>query len=378
MPARSDLADGLARPALAQVRPYEPGRPVDDVMRERGIASAVKLASNEGPFAPMPGAIEAIRRAASDVRLYPDSGSWALRDALSARLGVGAENVLVGAGIDGIIGSLAALMLDPGDELAMPWPSFISWRQRAAVAGARVRDAGLAPDGSCDLDALAAAVGPRTKLAVVVSPNNPTGAAVAAESLAEFLDDLPEHVLPVIDEAYFEYLPGDGHDGVALLREGRRVAVLRTFSKAYGLAGLRVGYLAGPSGLVAALGKVRHAFDVNALAQAAALASLGEARQHLPERIALTRGERDRVAKGLRALGLPPFPSTANFLLVDVGSSERAAALNAGLLDRGVIVRPAGPFGAAAALRMTIGWPEENDRLLEALGELREAGASPR
>lgn len=251
----------------------------------------------------------------------------------------------------------------------MAWPSFMSWRQQAILRGATVRTAPLAADGSYDLDALAAQVTPRTKVVVVVSPNNPTGAAVRADDLRRFLAELPGHVLPVVDEAYFEYLGADGHNGAELLAEGRPLAVVRTFSKAFGLAGLRVGYLMAPPELLGLLARVRSVFDVSAPAQAAAVASLADAPQHLAGRIALIGSEREVVAAGLRDLGLPALPSTANFLTFDTGSAERAAALNTALLARGVIIRPLGAFGAPASIRVTIGWPAENARFLAALEE---------
>jgi histidinol-phosphate aminotransferase len=370
------LPPGIARRALASVTPYQPGRPIDDVRRELGLERVVKLASNEGPHPPFPAAREAIARAAADQRLYPDPGCWALRDALSGRLGVPADALVVGNGVDALIKLLCLALLEEGDELAMGWPSFISWRGGAALMGATVRAAPLRDDGAYDLDALLALVGPATKLVVVVSPNNPTGGAVSAAGLAAFLDALPDHVLPVLDEAYFEYLPPGGHDGAALLRAGRRLAVTRTFSKAYGLAGLRVGYLAGPPELIRLLSAVRNAFDVNAVAQAAALASLAEADAELPPRMAENVRERGLVASGLRALGLDPLPSTANFLLVPLGSAARATALNDALLRRGIIVRPAGPFGAPDALRISIGLPGENAEMLVATAAaLAEIGA---
>ena len=209
---------------------------------------------------------------------------------------------------------------------------------------------------------------------MVVSPNNPTGGAVGADELEAFLDALPAHVLPVLDEAYFEYLPEGSHDGVAMLRSGRSLVVMRTFSKAYGLAGLRVGWMAGPPDLIAALTPVRNAFDVNALAQAAALASLADAPEHLPPRIAMAREGRTRLADGLRQLGLEPLPSEANFVFVPVGE-DRARALDAALTARGVIVRPAGAFGAPGALRITVGTPEQVDRVLVAMAEAREETA---
>jgi histidinol-phosphate aminotransferase len=369
------LPEGLVRAALEGVQAYQPGRPIGDVQRELGLDSVVKLASNEGPFPPMPGALEAIARAGAEARLYPDAGAWELRDALSGRLGLPAEAILPGAGIDGLIRLLTTALLDPGDELAMGWPSFVSWRQAAQIQGATVRTAPLGADGAYDLQALAAEIGPRTKLAVVVSPNNPTGAAVSAAALEAFLDALPGHVLAVLDEAYFEYLPPGGHDGAALVAQGRPLAVLRTFSKAYGLAGLRVGYLVGTPELVRTLGLVRLVFDVTAPAQAAAVASLAEADRHLPERMRLNVAERGMLEAGLRALALAPLPSSANFVLVDVGSPERAEALNQALLRQGVIVRPARAFGAPASLRISVGWPHENARALAALaGALAEVG----
>ena len=348
---------------------YEPGRPIEDVRRELGVDSVIKLASNEGPFPPMPGALAAIRDEAAGARAYPDPGAWALRDAIAARVGLEPSQVLPGAGVDGLIKLMCLALLDPGDELAMAWPSFLSWRQGTQIQGATVRAAPLASGGAYDLDALLDQVTPRTKIAVVVSPNNPTGAAVGADDIVRFLDALPESVLPVVDEAYFEYLPADGHDAAALVAGGRPMAAMRTFSKAYGLAGLRVGYLLGPHELVRTMGLVRNVFDVSGLAQAAAVASLAEADALLPERISLNDTERAVMAAGMRALGLDPLPSTANFLLVDLGSAERARAVNDALLARGVIVRPARAFGAPAALRVTVGRPEENARFLAAAAE---------
>jgi histidinol-phosphate aminotransferase len=359
----------LVRPSLAAVEPYEPGRPLEEVRRESGLSSVVKLASNEGPFPPMPAALEAIAACAAGQRLYPDPGAWALRDALARRHGIEPARLLVGNGVDSLIKLLCLTVLDPGDALVMAWPSFPSWRQGALIQGAEVVAAPLAADGAYDLDALLGAITPRTKLVVVVSPNNPTGQAVPRDDLAAFVDRLPDHVLPALDEAYFEYLPADGHDGVALARDGRPLVVLRTFSKAYGLAGLRVGWMTAPAALVSALHRVRNAFDVNGLAQAAALASLAEADEHLPGRIALALAERERLAAGLVALGLAPLPSAANFLLVELGADRARPAYEA-LLARGVIVRPARAFGAPGALRITVGWPEENERLLAALADV--------
>jgi histidinol-phosphate aminotransferase len=255
--------------------------------------------------------------------------------------------------------------IDPGDQVVMGWPSFISWRQGALMMGGEPVLVPLAPNGAYDLDAVLAAIGPRTKLVVIVSPNNPTGAAVSPEDLAAFMDRVPGHVLTVLDEAYFEFLPKGSHDGAELLRSGRPIAVTRTFSKVYGLAGLRVGYLMADPGLLGALARVRNVFDVSTAAQVAAIATLAEADAHLPERLSLNVTERGRVDAALRGLGLAPAPSDANFLFIDLGSAERAGAAFDGLIQRGVIVRPTRGFGAPTAIRVTIGWPYENDRFLQ-------------
>jgi histidinol-phosphate aminotransferase len=373
--AEPRLPEGAARPALAGVSPYEPGRPIDDVRRELGLERIIKLASNEGPYPPFPAAIEAIARVAGEQRLYPDPGAWALRDGLSATLGVAADRIVVGNGVDSLIKLLCLSLLDPGDELVMGWPSFVSWRQGAGIQAAKVRAAPLGAGGAYDLDALLEQITPRTKLVVVVSPNNPTGGAVEAAALERFLERVPGHVVPVLDEAYFEYLPAGRHDGVALVNAGARLVVTRTFSKAYALAGLRVGYLAGPRDLATLLGRVRNAFDVNAIAQAAAVASLSDAPAHLGRRVAEVTAERGLVDVGLRALGFEPLPSYGNFLLIGTGSPERAARLNTALTERGIIVRPARAFGAPDALRVTIGRPDENAEFLMAMGiAIRETG----
>ena len=364
------LPTGLLRPALGAVDPYEPGRPIEAVQLELGLAEVVKLASNEGPFPPMPGAQQAIADAAEGLRMYPDPGCWALRDAISARTGVPSECILPGNGVDSLIKLVCLATIDPGDQVVMGWPSFISWRQGALMMGGEPVLVPLAPGGAYDLDAVLAAITPRTKLVVVVSPNNPTGAAVSASELEAFLDRVPAHVLTVLDEAYFEFLPPGSHDGAALMRAGRPLAVTRTFSKIYGLAGLRVGYLMAHPDLLSGLARVRNVFDVSALAQVAAIASLAEADTHLPERFSLNVAERARVDTAVRELGLDPLPSDANFLFIELGSTERANAAYEGLLQQGVIVRPARGFGAPTAIRVTIGWPFDNDRFLRVFQEI--------
>ena len=362
------MTGGLFRRSIADLIPYEPGKPIEEVQRELGLERVVKLASNEGPFPPFPAAVEAIERSVRDLNRYPDGGVYALRAALADLHGVAFEEVVVGGGADGVIDLLSQATLENGDEIVCGWPSFPSYVLDAAKVGAVVRKVPLR-DHVYDLDGLLEAIGPRTKLVYVCHPNNPTGTANGRAELLAFVDRLPGHVLAVLDQAYFEYIDdADYLDGIAeLFREGRRVAVLRTFSKIYGLAGLRVGYAVAPADVVAATSKVRRAFDVTAPAQAAALASLDGA-DELARRRALNAAGRSEIEAALRAHGLePPGPAVGNFLFAEVGDG---AALFDRLLRQGVIVRPLAGFGAPEAIRVTVGTPEENAFFAASLGHV--------
>ena len=368
----------LIRPALDGLVPYEPGKPVEVVQRELGLDHVVKLASNEGPFGPFPVAIEAIRRALPESNRYPDGGCYRLRETLAERHGVRFEEVIVAAGADAVIGYVCQSTLDPGDEIVTPWPSFPSYvldPLKAAAVTVRVP----VDVGRVDVDALLAAVTSRTKLAFVPTVNNPTGTMTPREDLLRFLDAVPEHVLTVIDEAYFQYVEDPSFpDAIEeAAKRGRNVLALRTFSKIFGLAGLRIGYGVGPAGVVSAMRKVQRAFDVTTPAQEAALASLDDDAE-LERRRAVNRDAMAALEAVLREHGFDPIsPAVGNFLFVDVG--EDAAALDQRLLRRGVIVRPMGSFGAPSALRITAGTPEEIAFLAEQLDAVLvpEAGRIP-
>jgi histidinol-phosphate aminotransferase len=357
----------LFRESIADLVPYEPGKPVEEVQRELGLERVIKLASNEGPFPPFPAALEAMERGEQELNRYPDGGVWALRAALAERAGVAFDEVVVGSGADGIIDLLSQATLDPGDEVVCGWPSFPSYVLDALKLGAEPRRVPLR-DHVYDLDAMLETIGPGTKLVYVCHPNNPTGTANGRAELLSFLDRLPEHVLCVLDQAYFEYIDDPEYaDGVELFREGRRLAVLRTFSKIYGLAGLRVGWAVAPADVVTATSKVRRAFDVTAAAQAAALASLDDA-EEIARRRELNAAGRDRVAEILRSHGLDPVgPSFGNFVFADVGGGR---AMFERLLREGVIVRPLDGFGAPEAIRVSVGTPEENEFFAVALGHV--------
>jgi histidinol-phosphate aminotransferase len=356
----------LIRPALDGLVPYEPGKPVELVQRELGLGRVVKLASNEGPFGPFPSALEAIQRALPGSNRYPDGGCYRLRETLAERHGVRFEEVIVAAGADAVIGYACQSTLDPGDEIVTPWPSFPSYVLDPLKASSVTVRVPL-DEGRVDVDALLAAVTPRTKLAFVPTVNNPTGTMTPRDDLLRFLDGVPEHVLTVVDEAYFQYVDDPSFpDAIEeAAKAGRNVLALRTFSKIFGLAGLRIGYGIGPARVITAMRKVQRAFDVTTPAQEAALASLDDDAE-IERRRAVNREAMAVLEAVLRERGFDPItPAVGNFLFVDVG--EDAAALDQRLLRRGVIVRPMGSFGAPSALRITAGTPEEIAFLAEQL-----------
>jgi histidinol-phosphate aminotransferase len=364
----------VLRAALEGLVPYEPGKPEEEVQRELGLERVVKLASNEGPWGPFPAALDALERSATTLNRYPDGGTFHLRNAVAERHGVDRTRVITAAGADAIIGHLSLATLDPGDEVVTGWPSFVSYVLDPLKLAAVPRRVPLVDD-HYDLDALLDAIGPRTKLVYIATPNNPTGTMTARAELDAYFDNVPKHVLTVLDQAYFEYVEHpDYPDGIEeYAKAGRRVLVLRTFSKIYGLAGLRVGYGIGPADVIEGLWKTRRAFDVNTQAQVAARASMGETAE-LEERRRLTREGRETLARTLREHGLEPAgPAVANFLFVEVGGDARP--LFEALLRQGAIVRPMGAFGAPGALRITVGTPDENAFFAEALASVRATTA---
>jgi histidinol-phosphate aminotransferase len=368
--------DGFLRPALASLVPYEPGKPVEEVQRELGVERVVKLASNEGAFGPFPAGLRAIDRAARESNRYPDGGAYRLRVALAERHDVRLDEVAVAAGADGIIDCLSQAVLDPGDEVVCGWPSFPSYVIYAAKLGAKAAKIPLR-EHRYDLDALLAAITPRTKLVYLCNPNNPTGTMNSREEVDAYFERVPDHVLTVVDEAYYEYVDEPSYpDAIGeYFKRGRRVFVVRTFSKIYGLAGLRIGYGIGEVELVTALSKVRRAFDVATAAQEAALASLDESAE-LARRRSATAHARSQLQRIVAAHGLrAAAPAVANFLYVDADGD--AQSLFEALLREGVIVRPLHGFGAEDAVRITVGTPEEHAVLDDALGRVRaEAGTA--
>ena len=362
-PGASDLPP--IRPSLGGLVSYEPGKPVEEVRRELGLERIVKLASNEGPYGPFPAAQEALARAALELNRYPDGGAWRLGHALAEKHGVRFEEIAVCAGADAVIDYVALASLDPGDEAVTGWPSFPSYVLGALKLGAVAVRVPLR-DERFDLEAVMDAITPRTKLVFVAAPNNPTGTTSTRDELDAYFASVPSHVLTVLDQAYFEYVEDPRYPDVIeeYAKVGHRVLVLRTFSKLYGLAGLRVGYGVGPEDVVRAIGKVRRAFDVSSAGQEAALASVFDAAE-VGRRREANRTAVEALVGTLQTHGLEPVqPAAGNFVFVRVPD---AAALYDALLRQGVIVRPMGLFGAPDALRITAGTPEESAFLGEAL-----------
>jgi histidinol-phosphate aminotransferase len=348
--------DRVIRADLDQLPSYVPGR---------SIPGAVKLASNEVAVAPLPSVIAAIADAAAGVNRYPAGTAPTLRERIAAQLKVPTSQVAIGAGSVALCDHMARAACGPASEVVFAWRSFEAYPIITQVAGARARVVPLRGDHTHDLPAMLAAITPQTRLVFVCNPNNPTGTAVPGEELAAFLDAVPGGVLTVLDEAYHEFVTDPAvADGVALRRGRDNLAVLRTFSKAYRLAGLRVGYCVGPEPVITALHKVSVPFSVTTLAQAAALASLdaaGELLAHCKD----VAAERDRVRAELLAMGYTVPESQTNFVWLPLG--ERSAAFNEHCLARKIVIRPF----AGEGVRVTIGEPAENEAFLTAAREWR-------
>ncbi len=359
--------ESLVKPAVLRQPTYEPGKPIEDVARELGLdpAGIIKMASNENPLGPSPRALAAARRALEQGQLYPDGGCVALRRKLSERFSLGADQFIVGNGSNEIIELLGHAFLNPGDEAIMGTPAFAVYKLATLLFGAKPVEVPLT-NFRHDLPAMARAITPRTKLVFVASLNNPTGTANTEAEILAFARGLPDHVVGVFDEAYAEYLEKQP-DLRPLIAEGRAVICLRTFSKIYGLAALRIGYGYADAGLIGLLNRLRQPFNVNAIAQAAAIAALDD--REFTERCAKENlAGLAQLGEGFRRLGLEQVPSVANFILVKVGDGARWFAA---LQRRGVIVRPLQPYGLPEWLRITVGTHEQNERVLAELAALK-------
>ena len=348
-------------PRVAVIPRYQPGRTAEATMAAHGLASAVKLASNEAPFGPLPGVLEAVAAATGDSGRYPDHLAETLREVLAARHGVDAGQVAVGCGSVGMLQQLLLAYAGPGHEVLFPWPSFIAYPQFSLLAGATVVEAPLTA-WATDVDALLAAVTPRTAMVLLANPNNPTSTALRTTALTRLVEALPPTVLLVVDEAYREYVTDpDVPDALDHFGHQANVVVLRTFSKAWALAGLRVGYLVGDPSVASAVDATLTPFSVSTPAQAAALAAL-EQQEEVARRAAVVVAERERVSAELAGRVLPVPDSQGNFVWLPTGPAS--GALATAMERRGVVTRPF-PSG----IRVTIGLADDNDRFLAALAE---------
>jgi histidinol-phosphate aminotransferase len=377
--SRGNIAEGklmnfhaLARPEVLTQPVYEPGKPIEYVARELGLDAAriIKLASNENPFGPSPKALAAARVALEASQIYPDGGCFELRQKLAAQFQMRPDEFVVGNGSNEVIEFLGHAFLGPGDEVVMGAPAFIVYKLVTLLFGARAVEVPL-KNWRHDLPAIRAAVTAKTKLVYVCSPNNPTGTANSEAELLEFVRSLPEHVIAVIDEAYADYL-AQPPDLRPLIREQRKLVCLRTFSKIYGLASLRIGYGYGSVDVCALLNRVRQPFNVNAIAQAAALGALDDvdfARRCREQNEAGLR----QLERGSEALGLATVPSVANFILIKVADGLRVFDA---LQRRGIIVRPVKSYGLPEWIRVTVGTEDQNARLLAELKAVLSAVAT--
>ena len=355
---------GRVRPAVAAMPSYRPGRDAKQAEAEHGITDAIKLASNENPMPPIDAVVAAVAEAATGINRYADHRATALRAAIAAHLGVDAGMVTVAPGSSGVLQQLFLTFVDPGDEVVFPWRSFEVYPVYTQLVAGTAVTVPLGPDHVVDLEAMSAAVTPATKIVFIANANNPTGTAVSTAALAAFCERVPDDVIVCVDEAYREFAsPELGDPIVDLLPRFPNVIVTRTFSKAAGLAGLRVGLAVAHPDLIASVDKTQAPFAVNALAQAGALAAL-EHQDEVDARVAVLLAERDRVAAALTELGWSTPPSEANFVWLDTG--ERTDAWFVEMEKRGVVTRPFSGEG----IRVTISTPEENDRFLAAWADV--------
>jgi histidinol-phosphate aminotransferase len=356
--------ESLANDHILGIAPYEPGKPVEELERELGIHDAIKLASNENPLPPSERVQKAVVAAIAQLNRYPDGSGFFLRGALARRHGVTADHIILGNGSNELIELLARAFMRPGDEAVIPHPSFVVYPMIVQAVGG-IRVVVTLKEHRLDLEAMARAITPMTKLVFIANPNNPTATIVTASEVEDFMARVPDRVIVVFDEAYYEFAQGpDFPDALGYLRQGRKVVVLRTFSKAASLAGLRVGYAVADPDCVSLLNRIRQPFNVNSVAQAAALAAMDDD-SHVVECLRMIEAGRAFLSQEFTAMKLKYAPSRANFILVDVGRS--ASEVFHWLLKEGVIVRPMTSFGMESALRVTIGTPEENRRFVKAL-----------
>jgi histidinol-phosphate aminotransferase len=355
----------LVPPYVETLTPYLPGKPIEEVEREYGVSNVAKLASNENPLGPSPRALAAAREACARVNLYPDGSAFYLKAALARKLSVTPEEIVVGNGSNEVLEVLVRTFLGPDDETLTSANSFVVYKLATSAHGRRCVEAPMRDGHHYDLDAMAERLSPRTKLVFLANPDNPNGTWFGTAALERFLAAVPRHVLVVLDEAYIEYVTEPGFpNGLELRRRHDNLVVVRTFSKIYGLAGMRLGYGVLRPDLAGYFDRVREPFNTSLVVQAAGIAALDD-EEHVRRSRALVASERPFLSEGLRALGATVLPSQANFVLADVG--RPGGEIFEPLLREGVVVRP---IGGPTCVRITLGTRAENQKLLGALGKV--------
>lgn len=354
------------RPHLAGMSPYSPGKPIDEVKRELGLTRVIKLASNENPLGPSPKAVEAVREAAAQLHLYPDASSYALKQAISACHGISPDHLMLGNGSDDLIHYLCQCFLEgPDTQMMMGDPSFVRYESGGQLADSQVIKVPLNSEWRHDVHAMAASLTPKTRLVFIANPNNPTGTMVSKQEVDWLLTQLPAGCVLILDEAYFEFAVGtpDFPDSLDYVKAGAPVVGLRTFSKAFGLAGIRVGWGVAPLAVIDAVDRIREPFNVNILAQSAAIAALGDP-SHVAATVDLNKKGLARIEAACQSLGMSVVPSLANFACIDLGRPARPVF--DALLRKGIITRCGDVLGMPHHLRVSVGTDEEMDAFLEA------------
>ncbi len=352
---------------IARLKPYVPGKPTEELEREYGIGDSIKLASNENPIGPSPKALEAIRGALKNLHRYPDGSSYYLRKRLAEKLSVAFDEIVVGNGSNEIIELLVRTFLQEGDEVIMPEPSFLMYEIMIQAGGGRPVKVPL-KERTVDLEGMAERISSTTCMIFVNNPNNPTGTIVSRDDFEAFLERVPPGVIVVMDEAYIEFVRDrTSLTGLDYLDGDKHVVTLRTFSKTYGLAGLRIGYGVMKEDLASLMHRVRQPFNTNLLAQVGALAALDDD-AFLDKTVSMVHKGLDFLYREVEKLGLGYFPTQTNFFLIDVEQDAKGVFEN--MLQRGVIIRPMTAYGYPTYIRVNVGLPEENQRLVEALREV--------
>jgi len=351
---------------IKSISPYVPGKPIEEVERELGITGTIKLASNENPLGPSPKAIAAVKKVLDGLNRYPDGSGFYLSGALAKKYGVDPGQVILGNGSNELIELVVRTFVQAGDEIVSADPSFVVYKMITQAAGG-TNVVVPCKDSRHDLDAMAERISPKTKIVFIANPNNPTGTMNTRAEMDRFLARVPDHVIVAVDEAYFEYVThADYPDSLDYLKEGRNILALRTFSKIYGLAGLRIGYGITTAEIAELMNKVRQPFNTNSLAQVAALAALSD-RKHVEKSVAVNNEGKQFLYQSFRQFGISYIPTEANFIMFETAQDAKDV-FNA-LMKQGVIVRPMGP----KRLRVTIGLPEENKRFVAELEKIVKA-----